>query len=350
MRIWDWDYRTESVRRAQRGRVERRYGGRYDFGVDRGDEDGGWDSAGRGGKPAGSGARSPRAVNMDAPEGERGGTVPGLNLGSSLAGAASTSGRGEEDDGDEYGDDPPPHRRLLPPSPADDHGASALSSLGVPQSDPAWLLDVAPSASDHSDGIGVCLRMIRLGHAIISLAFHPSGSVLGIASGNTLHLWDWDEGRARSEGGNGGGGGRAGAPAERAVLDRSEAGDFPRGRTLDFRHDSPLRCVHFPPGGGSVIVGGVNPASANDGLGPGGGARGTRNRGGMSGGGMSFHLRMWDLDLGAVLEPGRAVDPANPGRGGAEQRNVPRARISDDGDITYLAEGEGTRRQLDNVS
>ncbi|KAK1743748.1 hypothetical protein QTG54_005345 [Skeletonema marinoi] len=67
---------------------------------------------------------------------------------------------------------------------------------------------------------------------------------------------------------------------------------------MDFAHDSALRCVHFPPGGDTIIIGGVNPQSYNEGL-----PNARRERGGMQGGGMSFHLRLWDFSLDAVLNP-----------------------------------------------
>merc|ERR1712238_183248 len=36
---------------------------------------------------------------------------------------------------------------------------------------------------------GTCLQMIRLEFAIISLSFHPAGTLLAIANGTRLHFW-----------------------------------------------------------------------------------------------------------------------------------------------------------------
>ena len=93
---------------------------------------------------------------------------------------------------------------------------------------------------------------------------------------------------------------------------------------MDFRHESALRCVHFPPCGNIIIVGGVNPQSSNEGL-P-NNLPSNNRRGGMNGGGMSFHLRMWDFSLDAVLDP----NPVNIGS------RVPRGgRINDDGILSW---------------
>ena len=59
-----------------------------------------------------------------------------------------------------------------------------------------------------------------------------------------------------------------------------------------------LRCVHFPPDGNTIIVGGVNLTDAM--------AGNQRRRGGISGGGMSFYLRLWDFDMQTALENGRS--------------------------------------------
>lgn len=122
---------------------------------------------------------------------------------------------------------------------------------------------------------------------------------------------------------------------------------------MDFRHESALRCVHFPPRGDVLIVGGVNPPSSNEGL-PNSRAGDPRRRGGMSGGGMSFHLRMWDFSLDAVLNPGSMDDPmvtsgevGNNGNGGMlgpqgpqqdrpqQQQQQRGGRISDDGELIW---------------
>jgi activator-of-BECN1-regulated-autophagy protein 1 len=82
-------------------------------------------------------------------------------------------------------------------------------------------------------------------------------------------------------------------------LNRSETSIFPLTPMVEFQHCEVLRCVHFPPSGTIIIAGGQNPMIANEGL-P---NHDPRRRGGMSGGGMSFHLRIWDFNLDAVLNP-----------------------------------------------
>lgn len=115
--------------------------------------------------------------------------------------------------------------------------------------------------------------MIRLDHAIISLSFHPSGHILAIASGSRLHFWDYDNYGGEQEGNNNNNG---------------------RGALTEVEQRHMLRCVHFPPNGTSLIVGGTNPPTDE---------QRRRGRSGMSGGGMSFYLRLWDFDLEAALHP-----------------------------------------------
>lgn len=104
----------------------------------------------------------------------------------------------------------------------------------------------------------VCLQMVRLEFAIISLAFHPSGDVLAIANGTKLHFWGLN------------------APSSRLV-------------ESDQKHM--LRCVHFPPGGDTIIIGGANPMQDDP----------RRRRSGNSNG-LSFYLRLWDFDMERALE------------------------------------------------
>lgn len=112
-----------------------------------------------------------------------------------------------------------------------------------------------------------CLQMVRLDYAIISLSFHPEGHILAIASGSRLHFWDY--------------GNHAGGSNEQGGITQVEQRNM-------------LRCVHFPPNGHSIIVGGMNPNPDDP---------RRRSRGGMSGGGISFYLRLWDFDLNAALYP-----------------------------------------------
>jgi WD40 repeat protein len=225
----------------------------------------------------------------------------------------------------------------------DDYASSVLFNAGIPSDDPAWF-DIESEAFNYGTGMGVCLNMVRLHSAVISLSFHPSGEILAMASGNTLHLWDYnaekrkkiqkelDAATAASVGmgfhPNGAAIGlESPSPSresEARILNRSETSVFPRTPMIDFQHNTPLRCVHFPPCGTVIIVGGVNPASANEGLPS---ARDPRRRGGMSGGGMSFYLRMFDFNLDTLLNPTSVV-----GEGRALQRG---GRINDEGDLEH---------------
>lgn len=104
---------------------------------------------------------------------------------------------------------------------------------------------------------GVCLKMITLRNSIISLSFHPTGNILAIACGHTLHLWVYDnetnntnsnhriDGESSSEG------------------DSNNARNGAQTVLHQIRYANNLRCVHFPPGGDTIIIGGVN-QSTND--------------------------------------------------------------------------------------
>lgn len=236
-----------------------------------------------------------------------------------------------------------------------------------------------------------CLQMVRLEFAIISLSFHPSGTVLAIANGTRLHFWgvDDDEDEASklnrkkvsrteiaspssvvsvtgssvsphsgsmnissrySNSSVATSRGRLNAQQQRAhffgtsialpppvtnsvtsnnnfhsqnvamnqqnLHSRSNFSTQGIGPTtapnmnrssalteLDQKHM--LRCVHFPPGGTTLIIGGVNPPTEHH------HPHDPRHRGGRGGGpgptGMSFYLRLWDFDLEKALE----IPPAN---------------------------------------
>lgn len=128
-----------------------------------------------------------------------------------------------------------------------------------------------------------CLHMVRLEFAIISLSFHPSGQVLAVANGTRLHFWGVDSAGDGSTSLSAAGPTGAGAGAERRIAALTE---------MDQRHM--LRCVHFPPDGRTIIIGGVNPATDE--------AR-RRQRTGAGASGMSFYLRLWDFDLDRALHP-----------------------------------------------
>lgn len=143
----------------------------------------------------------------------------------------------------------------------------------------------------------VCLHMIRLEFAIISLSFHPTGKVLAIANGTRLHFWALDGKLKLSTDTEQ----RNGHPEEETVnsqtnddTNQQRSSQQRRGLLTEVEQRHMLRCVHFPPNGDKVIVGGVNPTTDAN----------RPRRGGISGGGMSFYLRMWDFDLEAALRPG----------------------------------------------
>ena len=156
-------------------------------------------------------------------------------------------------------------------------------------------------------------------YAIISLSFHPSGHILAAASGSKVHLWDWDDvgGRLRRE--------REERRAARQMLRGKEeddemgadndedqegnniddilsalpvSGSASRseerqiggsgGDLMEHGFTAALRCVHFPPSGKHVIIGGANPQQNPRG-------------GGMSGGGMTFNLQLHEFDLASAL-------------------------------------------------
>lgn len=120
-----------------------------------------------------------------------------------------------------------------------------------------------------------CLQMVRLEYAIISLSFHPTGQILAIANGTRLHFWGIDSKENTSL-----------ADSGRTILTE-----------MDQRHM--LRCVHFPPNGKTIIIGGVNPATEE-----------SRRRQRGSGSQMSFYLRLWEFDLERALNPQSDL-PAN---------------------------------------
>jgi activator-of-BECN1-regulated-autophagy protein 1 len=133
-----------------------------------------------------------------------------------------------------------------------------------------------------------CLQMIRLEFAIISLSFHPGGEILAIANGTRLHFWGYGASAAQEQDRN--------ANNSNGAAQQQQQPRAFRGMLTEVEQRHMLRCVHFPPDGNSIIVGGVNqPPPTED-------AR-RRGRSGISGGGMSFYLRMWDFDVDAALRP-----------------------------------------------
>jgi activating molecule in BECN1-regulated autophagy protein 1 len=123
-----------------------------------------------------------------------------------------------------------------------------------------------------------CMQMVRLEFAIISLSFHPTGEILAIANGTKLHFWGFSASKLSN---NSNQTAAATNPSARETLTEVEQ-----------RHM--LRCVHFPPDGNTLIIGGVNPQGDDP---------RRRGRSGMSGQGMSFYLRLWDFDADTALRP-----------------------------------------------
>ncbi|KAL3911930.1 MAG: hypothetical protein SGILL_007088 [Bacillariaceae sp.] len=217
---------------------------------------------------------------------------------------------------------------------------------------------------------GQCLQMIRLEFAIISLSFHPTGQVLAVANGTRLHFWatpvfktggDNDD-KNENDGENSGGDSKKASalssqqqqqkasashsPSNRQQnnsnnnnnSDRPSPPQHPRGVLTEVEQRHMLRCVHFLPNGRSVIVGGVNPNSAQN-------SRRQQPRGGISGGGMSFYLRLWDFDLHASLHPSEVLNRAN--AKGLRRRAisnprtfVPRALLYNDGGFDVSPDGK----------
>ena len=139
-----------------------------------------------------------------------------------------------------------------------------------------------------------CLQMIRLECAIISLSFHPSGNVLAIANGSRLHFWGINDIESVPH--------QQSAPAssQGGTSSLSATGAVSEGTTrsallteMDQKHM--LRCVHFPPDGKTLIIGGVNPMTDDS-------RRPLAGGGPIAGGSMSFYLRLWDFNIEKSLE------------------------------------------------
>ncbi len=194
----------------------------------------------------------------------------------------------------------------------------------------------------YHDGEGVLLNMIRLQYAIISLSFHTSGWILAVASGQTLHLWDYCDyaGRQRDQqrsNDNHAQNQHSSSTGQISTINsttltntevqqhnnhtnhdeqlnsssidnnnnndtqqnynqrtRAAINDWSRneyyesrsvptrqGNVTEIRYEHALRCVHFPPNGTTIMIGGVNPSDPTL-------LHNAHQRGGMAGGGMSF--------------------------------------------------------------
>lgn len=151
----------------------------------------------------------------------------------------------------------------------------------------------------------VCLQMIRLEFAIISLSFHPAGNLLAVANGTRLHFWGYNQNSNATTTSSGGTSGSPASAADYAAANNPNRNSRGILTEVDQRHM--LRCVHFPPEGNTIIIGGVNPTT-DDGR--------TRRRG-IGGTGMSFYLRLWDFDVDAALQTYE-----DPDRGGQPRRAI----------------------------
>lgn len=158
-----------------------------------------------------------------------------------------------------------------------------------------------------------CLQMIRLEYAIISLSFHPSGTVLAIANGTRLHFWGIDHVTTNEDASQSQSttttttrhqahrqqlqqvSGVAVTTITAEVFVNTQSGNTTSRATLlteiDQRHM--LRCVHFPPDGKTLIIGGVNPPVEDP-------RRRSAQR--PNNNNMSFYLRLWDFDIQKSLE------------------------------------------------
>lgn len=180
---------------------------------------------------------------------------------------------------------------------------------------------------------GQCLKMIRLKNSIISLSFHPLGSILAIACGQSLHLWVYE---AQNQNG------------DRIKLDDS-SGSNHNGDDQDedssghqtvlhqIRYQSALRCVCFPPGGNTIIVGGANSGEGNEG-----------------GADSSYSLLLLDFDMNAALmtpkdfEHRRSNNPVDNDRSPKQSIDVlknyrsflPRALLYNDGGFDLSRDGK----------
>ena len=197
------------------------------------------------------------------------------------------------------------------------------------------LWDVQPPLDDKpSPHSATCLHMIRLQYAIISLSFHPRVDLLAIASGTSLHLWDYNQiglaassraqetasalAAAASSQANGT---RSQSIHRRNSTDRNESSSLSYQATVEWRHPEALRCVHFTPDGASIIIGGVNPPQAN------GNDESSRESQQTT----TFSLKLWDFHVEKVL-PHNGLATLDMERGTLNARMfVSRALLYNDG-------------------
>jgi len=139
------------------------------------------------------------------------------------------------------------------------------------------------SAESQQPQQAICLYFIRLQFAIISLSFHPFVDLLVIASGQSLHLWDFTQMGAvtrvnKSRSSTPTTSNRAGSTNNAATARNSYQ------QVVEWKHPEALRCVNFTPDGKSFIIGGVNPQLPED-----------------EPLGATFSLRLWDFNVADAL-------------------------------------------------
>mmetsp|Transcript_12466 Transcript_12466/g.17938 ORF Transcript_12466/g.17938 Transcript_12466/m.17938 type:complete len:726 (+) Transcript_12466:168-2345(+) len=118
-----------------------------------------------------------------------------------------------------------------------------------------------------------CINFIRLHYAIISLSFHPSVEFLVIASGDSVHLWDYTQiGASSSDRTN-----------NNNNNNRSNSNNYQSA--VEWKHPEALRCVTFTPDGTSIIIGGVNKVLTGE----------------EPQQGMTFALKLWDFSVSQAL-------------------------------------------------
>jgi WD domain, G-beta repeat len=143
----------------------------------------------------------------------------------------------------------------------------------------------------------ICLQMVRLEFAIISLSFHPTGDLLAIANGTKLHFWGINNSTTSNT---------STAAGTAAGGNNNSSSSSSRLMESDQKHM--LRCVHFPPSGDTIIIGGANPMQED----PRQRRRNNNNNQAVGGNnGMSFYLRLWDFDLERALEMPQYINNNN---------------------------------------
>lgn len=122
--------------------------------------------------------------------------------------------------------------------------------------------DLSDSKYNYHERRGVCLKMISLRNSIISLSFHPSGNILAIACGHTLHLWVYDNESTSTSTRSSNSDNRLGETNPEGNPDSNNSQNGAQTVLHQIRYANNLRCVHFPPGGDTIIIGGVNPSTS----------------------------------------------------------------------------------------